>query len=833
MNREQQIFSDALEQPPGPARTALLDAACAGQPELRARIEALLQAAAAAGDFLAEAEAPVREAPGDRISNYRLVERIGEGGFGVVYQAEQEEPVRRTVALKIIKLGMDTRAVVARFEAERQALALMDHPHIARVFDGGATAAGRPFFVMELVRGQPITTFCHQHRLTLAERLDLFAQVCHAVQHAHQKGVIHRDLKPSNILVADSGGQPVAKVIDFGIAKATHEPLTEKTLVSRHHEFIGTPSYMSPEQVGLGEIDVDTRSDIYSLGALLYELLCDQPVLDAKALLAGGYAAVLQAIHHAEPPPLAHRFAGRPVTERAAIAARRRTTPARLLADLRGDLDRIVRKCLEKDRTRRYETTEDLARDLERYRRNEPVLARPATLGYRATKFVCRHRRSVVAATVAGLVLAGLGAYHARRLATERDRAQLEARKAAKASELLMELLTAADPFRTPTGTEPTNSGMLDASAARVRQEFANEPGIRATILNAIGRVYLRLGLHGKARPLLAEALAASRASGPPDLRLAQTLCDLGVLQREEGDTFGAAACFKEALALRREFLGDRNNDVAIVLVELGRTESIQERLDLAEPRFREALAIRREVLGDEHRETATSLGDLAVLLWQQGKLAEAERCFRQSYAWHLKTVGPDHPNVAQTMANLAALAVDQGRLAEAETLLRDALAIFRRTVGESHWRTARAAGQLADVWRRQGRTEEAAQALDECRRAARASLGDIHPLVADLAVDRARVCLDRHEPGAAEPLLREALRVQQQFYAPRGWRIATTKSLLGAALLGQGRPAEAAPLLADASRVLPDLPGPQGRETKATRERCAVLARMQVSGSR
>ncbi|HNC22649.1 MAG TPA: serine/threonine-protein kinase [Opitutaceae bacterium] len=829
MNPEQQIFSDALEQPPGVARTAFLDAACAGQPELRARIETLLRAADSAGEFLSGAEAPVRDVPGDRISRYRLGERIGEGGFGVVYQAEQEEPVRRTVALKIIKLGMDTRAVVARFEAERQALAMMDHPHIARVFDGGATTAGRPYFVMELVRGQPITTFCHEQRLTLADRLDLFVQVCHAVQHAHQKGVIHRDLKPSNILVAETGGRPVAKVIDFGIAKATHEPLTEKTLVSRHLEFIGTPAYMSPEQVGLGEIDVDTRSDIYSLGALLYELLTDLPVLDAKALLTSGYAAVLQAIHHAEPLAPSQRVAAQSAAERAAMAARRRTTPARMMADLRGDLDRIVRKCLEKDRTHRYETTEDLARDLERYRRNEPVLARPATLGYRAAMFVRRHRRSVIAGTVAGLVLAGLGAYHARRLAIERDRAQLEARKAVKASELLMELLTTSDPFRTPTGTEQTPSGMLDASAARVRQEFTQEPGTRAAILNAIGRVYLRLGLHDKARPLLTEALAASRTAGPPDLRLAQTLCDLGVLERELGDTAGAVTCLKEALALRRQLLGDRNNDVAIVLVELGRTESLQERLDLAEPRFREALAIRREVLGDAHRETATSLGDLAVLLWQQGKLAAAERCFRESYAQHVKTVGPDHPNAAQSMASLASLAVDEGRLTEAETLLRNAVAIFRRTVGESHWRTARATGQLADVWRRLGRTEEAAQALDNSRQVARASLGDFHPLVADLAVDRARVCLDRHDPAAAEPLLREALRVQQHFYPPNGWRVATTKSLLGAALLGQGRPAEAAPLLADATRILPELPGPQGRETQATRERCALLVRMQT----
>ena len=550
MNCEQEIFCAALEQTSEAERTAFLDDACADAPGMRARLEALLRAADAAGEFMAEAT--VRETTGSRIDRYRLGERIGEGGFGVVYRAEQAEPVRRTVALKIIKLGMDTCAVVARFEAERQALAMMDHPNIARVFDGGATDTGRPYFVMELVRGVPITAFCNEQRLPVSERLELFLQVCRAVHHAHQKGIIHRDLKPSNILITLAEDRPVAKVIDFGIAKATREPLTEKTLLTRRPHFLGTPAYMSPEQVGLGDMDVDTRSDIYSLGALLYELLADAPALDAKVLLARGYGEMQRAILETECRPPSQRVAALGLEARLRTAEARRCAPHRLTAELRGDLDRIVLKCLEKDRARRYETTEDLARDITRHLRHEPVHARRATPSYRAAKFVRRHRQGVFAAAAAVTLGLGIGLYHTQRLAAERERAQFEAHKAAKLSELLTEVLVAADPFRTPTA-----QGTLEASAERVRQEFAAQPDVRAEILNAVGRVYLRRGEHEKAKPVLTEALAAGREMGRPDARLAQTLSDLGVLRKETGDAAGALPLLEEALAMRRRVRGN------------------------------------------------------------------------------------------------------------------------------------------------------------------------------------------------------------------------------------------------------------------------------------
>lgn len=408
-SREQAVFAAALECATPKARAAYLAAACGADAGLRQRVEALLRAAERAGNFLEEPPTGLAsgdpatlfasgfnsEKPGDRIGRYKLLQQIGEGGCGVVYMAEQEEPVRRRVALKVIKLGMDTKSVIARFEAERQALALMEHPNIAKVLDAGATGTGRPYFVMELVRGIKITDYCDENNLPTGERLRLFTQVCQAIQHAHQKGIIHRDIKPSNILVTvnEPGSPGCPKVIDFGIAKATTgQRLTDKTVFTAFEQFIGTPAYMSPEQAMMTSLDIDTRTDIYALGVLLYELLTGRTPFDAGELMAAGLDSMRRIIREQEPARPSTRLSTLLAADLTAVAKHRHAEPARLGTLLRGDLDWIVMKALEKDRARRYETANGLAADIQRHLNNEPVVARPPSAAYRFQKLAQRNR---------------------------------------------------------------------------------------------------------------------------------------------------------------------------------------------------------------------------------------------------------------------------------------------------------------------------------------------------------------------------------------------------------------------------------------------------------
>jgi serine/threonine protein kinase len=428
---EEKVFYAALELSLPAQRRAFLDEVCAGKPELRVRIEELLASQGEADRFFQEslpamnvradisrscAEAlsaagesalnlAAEEQPGSYISHYKLLEKIGEGGFGIVYMAEQEKPVRRRVALKIIKLGMDTKSVIARFEAERQALAIMDHPNIARVFEAGATATGRPYFVMELVRGIKITDYCDQNHFDTRQRLDLFIQVCHAIQHAHQKGIIHRDIKPSNILVTFQDGAPVPKVIDFGIVKATETRLTDKTLFTAYAQIIGTPAYMSPEQAEMSTLDIDTRSDIYSLGVLLYELLTGKTPFDPKELVQSGLDEMRRTLREREPQRPSNRLHTLQRAELSTTAQFRQAEPPKLISLLRGDLDWIVMKALEKDRRRRYATSNGLAVDIQRYLNNEPVVARPPSRLYRFQKLVRRNQVVFAAITAVALVL--------------------------------------------------------------------------------------------------------------------------------------------------------------------------------------------------------------------------------------------------------------------------------------------------------------------------------------------------------------------------------------------------------------------------------------------
>lgn len=431
VSNEERIANEAREIWDSNARASFLKKACGGDEELLTRVRALLKAhdesdalrtwsdaeysgeenppsSGAARDDTTMMDDGSVESPtereGDRIGRYKLLQQIGEGGFGVVFMAEQLEPVKRRVALKVIKLGMDTKQFVARFEAERQALAMMDHPNIAKALDAGATVTGRPYFVMELVRGVRVTDFCNEAKFTLKERLELFTQICAAVQHAHQKGVIHRDIKPSNILITEQDGVGIPKVIDFGIAKAVDQQLTDKTLFTQFEQFLGTPAYTSPEQAGMSGVDVDTRSDIYSLGILLYELLTGAPPFDSKVLMSGGFDEMRRTIQEDEPARPSTRLGSTEQSRVSTVAAQRQTEAPHLFSQLQGDLDWIVMKAIEKDRSRRYETANGLALDVRRYLNNEPVLARPPTAGYRFHKMVRRNRAAV--ATAAAITIA-------------------------------------------------------------------------------------------------------------------------------------------------------------------------------------------------------------------------------------------------------------------------------------------------------------------------------------------------------------------------------------------------------------------------------------------
>jgi serine/threonine protein kinase len=525
------IFGDALERKSPQDRAAYLDEACRHDRELRARVEALLRSEQEAGRFLqGEATAPGRvsvekkpltEGPGTVIGPYKLLEQIGEGGFGVVFMTEQQQPIRRKVALKVLKPGMDTKQVVARFEAERQALALMDHPHIAQVLDAGATESGRPYFVMELIRGVPINQFCDDHQLTPRERLELFVIVCQAVQHAHQKGIIHRDLKPSNVLVTLLDSKPLAKVIDFGIAKALgQERLTDKTLFTGFAHMMGTPLYMSPEQAVMSGQDVDTRTDIYALGVLLYELLTGTTPFDKERFKEASYDEICRIIREEEPAKPSTRISalGQAASP---VSANRKREPRRLSQQFRGELDWIVMKALEKDRNRRYDTASSFAADVQRYLDDEPVQACPPTLGQRAAKWSRRHR-SVVWAAVLLLVVALIGSGIATlMIASERDAAKANYQMAQENLDTAYQILddyVATAAKRLPREKEliPEDRQLLEKALTfyeRIAHQHSSDPSVRLKTAEAyylVGGIHQGLGQNEQAAAAYQHAMAVS-----------------------------------------------------------------------------------------------------------------------------------------------------------------------------------------------------------------------------------------------------------------------------------------------------------------------------------
>jgi non-specific serine/threonine protein kinase/serine/threonine-protein kinase len=649
--------------------------------------------------------------PEGSIGPYRLLERIGDGGMGEVWLAEQQRPVRRQVALKIIKAGLDTAQVVARFEAERQALALMDHPAIAKVFDAGTTELGRPYFAMEFVRGESLMAYCERHRLTIRDRLELFVHICEGVQHAHQKGIIHRDLKPSNILVSAQGDRPAPKIIDFGVAKATSQPLIERTLYTSLGGFVGTLEYMSPEQAEMGGVDVDTRADVYALGAVLYELLTGELPFDRRQFVTSGFDEIRHAIREIRPPKPSTR-----VTQLGdaadAAAHRRQTTHGSLKTLLRGDLDWITMKALEKDRARRYPTAMDFAADVRRHLESLPVTAGPPSALYRGRKFVRRHRVGVgVGSTIFVLLtlFAFAMALQAGRIARERDRANREARNTRQVADFLIELFAVSDPSES-RGNSLTAREILQKGAEKLDQRLDEQPDVKARLQATIGTVYTSLGLYREAEPLLRRALETNqRLLGDDDAETVGSAHQLANLLWYQDKLKEAERLYTDVIARRERTLGVADPQTLRAKFDLGTVYWAEKRLDEAERITGETLERQRQVLGEAHKHTQDSMHSLASIYYRQGRLPEAETLQVKVLELRRRVLGSDHPETLLDVYNLATIHDRMERVDTAEQLYKSAVADMSRVLGTTHRWTCLAQRRLAALYARQKRFNESA----------------------------------------------------------------------------------------------------------------------------
>ncbi len=779
--RLRRIFEEALDARPGD-RSALLDRECGGDTGLRARVEAMLRAAEderflssptgsapapSSHDLQPTLDTPSSgagdatvvlagvERPGTLIGPYKLLQQIGEGGFGSVFMAEQEKPVQRKVALKIIKLGMDTRQVVARFEQERQALAMMDHPNIAKVLDAGATEAGRPFFVMELVKGDPIVEYCDKNNLSIADRLELFEQVCNAVQHAHTKGIIHRDIKPSNVLVSTQDGRPHTKVIDFGIAKATASKLTEKTLFTEHRQLIGTPEYMSPEQAE-GNLDIDTRTDVYSLGVVLYELLTGSTPFSGRDLRSAAFAEIQRMIREDEPPKPSTRLSQSGETL-ASIAAVRRTEPKRLGTIVRGELDWIVMRALEKDRQRRYETASGLASDIRRYLSGENVVAAPPSAGYRVRKFVRRNRAKVFAGSVVagalalGIVGTSIGMMNAKREREEAERARVgeaEQRRIAESRlaeseatvRFLDEMLGAADPMA--SGKDVTVRQVLDQASRALGAQYADRPVVAARLHGTIGRTYLGLGTYDEAEAHARESLSIlEREKGLEDPDTCRARNALGMILIKGGSHEEAERLLKRAIADHERLFG-RGDAVTVESIDvLAVLYGLQMRTDEAIPLLREVLDLRLVSPGREHPETVASMNALGVACADATMFDEAERLLAEAMEIQDRVAGRDHPLSLEIRSNLAwalyfqAMEERSSRPERHRPLLERSMSIGEeafagrtRVLGEEHPETLTTLANLALTYKALGMDEKAAEMQRREMELVIRVLGEEHP---------------------------------------------------------------------------------------------------------
>jgi serine/threonine protein kinase/tetratricopeptide (TPR) repeat protein len=832
-------------------QASFLDDACSADPAIRAEVESLLLAEAHIPSSFLE-KAPLADrigAEADKAScgvvlqagrifaeRFQLVRKVGEGGMGQVWLAEQLFPVRRQVALKLVKSASFDVQAGQRFQSERQSLAVMDHPAIAKVFDAGTTPCGQPYFVMEYVPGLPITEYCDRKMLKIKERLELFIQACEGVQHAHQKSILHRDLKPANILVMEVDDKPAARIIDFGLAKATSPPVVEESLVTQFGSLVGTPGYMSPEQADPSGQDVDTRADVYALGVILYMLLTGVQPLDTKQWKNLPLHELLRKLREEEPPRPSRRVGSNPQIAEASAEARC-VEPKQLTNLLRGDLDWITMKSLEKDRAQRYGTPSELAADIRRHLHYEPVLARPASAGYRLRKYARRHRVAAGVATGVALWLLVFSIFQTaelRRITRERDRAT-------RITDFMTAMFSVSDPSES-RGNRITAREILDKASNDMRTGLARDPEVQSQFMDVMARTYTNLGLYSRAHELAKRAFAAQLSLlGPDDPKTLESMTQLGWILDREGHDSEADKLERQALAGERRVLGPddpltlRTLDYLVVILEdqghyreaetlarqviaagsrrlgpesaqtlmsvnhLGRALWYQARYSEAELEYRRLREVDRRVLGPDHPQTLAATVNLAVAVQAQHRLADAEQLYRDVLAAQQRVLGLEHQSTALTMENLAALISPEGRLVEGEKLHREALRIRLRTLGPEHPETLMTELNLADVLLREGRIQEADKLQQETLQTQFRVLGPQNPETLESQSNLAAILIREGRFAEAEKIAREAFAVQVRTLGMQHPDTLDTLRQIGKAMAYSHRYAEASKLFRDA----------------------------------